>query len=204
MVKQSRLRVQKEKKRRRALLSVLIIVVITTICWQINKKVGITAYLNEKILTVKKSLYGKSVLSRGTVYDRNLKQIAVTLERVSVYVRTKEVDSIPDTVETLGALLPINKERLQKKLETGSLRVWVDEDISQDQEVALKKKQFPGVYLQHEQVRFYPNDIHAAHIIGYVDDNIGLSGIEFFYDRLLANREVEGESPVSHLSQSQD
>ncbi len=204
MVKQSRLRVQKEKKRRRALLSVLIIVVITTICWQINKKVGITAYLNEKILTVKKSLYGKSVLSRGTVYDRNLKQIAVTLERVSVYARTKEVDSIPGTVEVLGALLSIDKERLQKKLETGSLRVWIDEDISQEQEVAVKKKHLPGVYLQHEQVRFYPNDTYAAHIIGYVDDNIGLAGIEFFFDRLLANREVDGEPTGSHLNQSQD
>ncbi len=204
MVKQSRLRVQKEKKRRRALLSVFFIVVITIVCWQVNKKIGITAYLNEKILTVKKSLYGQSVSTRGTVYDRNLKQIAVTLERVSVYARTKEVDSIPDTVEALGALLPINKERLQKKLETGSLRVWVDEDISQDQEIAVKEKQLPGVYLQHEQVRFYPNDTHAAHIIGYVDDNIGLAGIEFFYDRLLANREVEGKSTDSHLNQSQD
>ncbi len=204
MVKQSRLRVQKEKKRRRVLLSLLIIVVITTVCWQVNKKVGITSYLNEKVLAVKKSLYGKSVSSRGAVYDRNLKQIAVTLERVSVYARIKEVDSIPDTVEALGAILPINKEELQKILETGSLRVWVDEDISQEQEVAIKKKQLPGIYLQHEQVRFYPNDTHAAHIIGYVDDNIGLAGIEFFYDRLLADREADGEPADGHLNESQD
>ena len=88
-------------------------------------------------------------------------------------------------------------------LETGSLRVWVAEDINQEQESAIKKRQLPGIYLQNEQVRFYPNATYAAHLIGYVDDNIGLAGIEFFYDRLLASKAVDGQETGSHLNQSQ-
>ena len=204
MVKQSRLRVKKEKKRKRILLFFLIISVVTVAGWQVNKKTGITSFISEVFLSLKNSLSGNSVSPRGTVYDRNLKQIAVTLDRVSVYARTKEIESIPDTIEALGVILPINKDKLQKMLETGSLRVWVAEDINQEQESAIKKRQLPGIYLQNEQVRFYPNATYAAHLIGYVDDNIGLAGIEFFYDRLLASKAVDGQETGSHLNQSQD
>ncbi|MBW1634832.1 MAG: PASTA domain-containing protein [Deltaproteobacteria bacterium] len=204
MVKQSRLRVQKEKKRKRALLLVLVAAVIVVAGWQINKKAGISTYITDFVLTVKKSLSGEDEQPRGAIYDRNLQQIAITLERVSAYVRIKEVESIPETVEALSAILPIDRKGVQKMLAAGPLRVWVAEDISEEQETALKKKQLPGVYLQHEKVRFYPNGTSAAHLVGYVDDNIGLAGVEYFYDRLLANREDQGSSVDDYLDQAQN
>jgi len=200
MVRQSRLRVQQGRKRKRALLLVLVIVVIAAAGWQMNKD-SITSYITESVLTVKKSLYGSKVLSRGTIYDRNLQQVAVTLEKVSVYVRIKEIQSITETVEALSRILPIDDGEVKKTLETGPLRVWITENISEEEETALKKKQIPGVYLQHEKVRFYPNGTYAAHLVGYVDDNIGLAGVEFFYDRLLANSEAEG---VDYRGQSRN
>ncbi|PIE72076.1 MAG: hypothetical protein CSA20_09665, partial [Deltaproteobacteria bacterium] len=35
-------------------------------------------------------------LVRGTIFDRNYKELAVSLERVSVYVRTREITSPED------------------------------------------------------------------------------------------------------------
>lgn len=203
MVRQSRLRVQKSRINKRVLLSVLVISIVAAVGWQVNDKYRISEYLSEIIASVKTSPSADSI-SRGTIYDRNLKQIAVTMARVSVYARIKEIDSISETVRALGAILPVDMEGLAKKLETGSLRVWVAEDINQDQEDAIKERRLPGVYLQHKQARFYPNDTYAAHLIGYAEDNIGLAGVEFYYDRLLAKREIEDKSESSHLNESQD
>jgi len=195
---------EKGKKRKRALLLILVAVVIAAAGWQVNKKTGVTSYITQLALTVKKSMSGGNEPSRGTIYDRNLQQVAVTLERVSVYVRVKEIKSIPETVETLSTILPVDGETVRQILEAGPLRGWVAEDISEEQETAIKKKQLPGVYLQHEKVRFYPNGTSAAHLAGYADNNIGLAGVEYFYDRLLANREAEGELDDEHVNQSQN
>lgn len=198
MVRQSRLRVQKSKSYRRIIIFVLTVAVIAVSGWQLETKFEITSYIKGVIERVQKTP-SENNLSRGTVYDRNLKQIAVTMERVSVYARKKEVESISETAETLSAILFIDRERLQKKLETGSLRVWVAEDISQDQESAVRRARLPGVYQQREQVRFYPNDKYAAHLTGYVDDNMGLAGVEFFYDRFLAGKKLEGKPQNNQL-----
>jgi len=203
MVRQSRLRVQKGKNYRRALIFVLTVAVLAVSGWWVDNKFGISSYIEGVIAKVQKTPSVNN-FSRGTVYDRNLKQIAVTMERVSVYARIKEIESISETVETLGVILPVDRERLQKKLATGSLRVWVAKDINQKQESDIKKRQLPGVYLQREQVRFYPNDTYAAHLTGYVDDNMGLAGVEFFYDRLLASQKIEGNPDSSNLNKAQD
>ena len=127
MVRQSRLRVQKSKIPKRVLLFVLFISIVGVVGWQVNEKYQIIDYISEVIVTVKKNPSADGI-SRGTIYDRNLKQIAVTMARVSVYARIKEIESISETVRELGAILPVDMEGLAKKLETGSLRVWVAED----------------------------------------------------------------------------
>lgn len=198
------MRVQKNKNHRRILFLILFITVATITGWQVEKRYQVINYINKVILTAKKTSPADGI-SRGTIYDRNLKQIAVTMARVSVYARIKEIKSISETVTELAAILPrVDMENLQRKLETGSLRVWVEPDISQEEEDAIKKKNLPGIYLQREQARFYPNNTYAAHLVGYIDNNIGLAGVEFYYDRLLAKKEVEEKSKSSRSNYSQD
>ncbi len=203
MVRQSRLRVQKSKNYRRVVVFVLFITLVSAVGWQADKKYQIIDYIKGVISTAGQTSPVDGI-SRGTIYDRNLKQIAVTMARVSVYARIKEIESISEMVKELGAILPLDVDRLQKTLETGSLRVWVAEDISQEQEDAIKKRKLPGVYLQREQVRFYPNDTYAAHLTGYVDNNIGLAGVEFYYNKLLVSGKIEEKPESSRLKYSQD
>ena len=203
MVRQSRLRVQKGKKRWRALLFVLFITIITFVYWQVDRKFETSLWIKNVVAVIEKSLSEDSAI-RGAVYDRNLKQVAVTKEKVSVYARTKEISSIPEVVRKLGVILPVDADGLRHELETGPLRVWVAENISQEQEEGLKELQLPGIYLQREQIRFYPNDINAAHLIGYVEDNMGLAGVEFYYDRLLSKSEPEKILAINQIRSSPD
>lgn len=87
----------------------------------------------------------------------------------------------------LAPILSLDEEALKGQLESGVLRLWVAEDISQDQEIALKAKRLPGVYLHREEKRVYPNKSLAAHLIGYVENGIGLAGVESYYDRMMAS-----------------
>lgn len=155
-------------------------------------------------MTQAKKKFAENALDRGTLYDRNLKQLAVTMERVSVFVRTREIKSIADTTSSLASILSIDRDKLKAQLESGVLRLWVAEDISQEQELAIKNLDLPGIHLQKEEKRYYPNGSQAAHLIGYVEDGIGLSGVEFYYDRLLATRKIKQQEEQKPLSNTQD
>ncbi len=203
MIKKSRLRVQKQKKGRRVFLFLAILAVIGVVGYQFAQHFGIVSSLKKILDTARNTLLASGPV-RGTFYDRNLKQLAVTLERVSVYARTSEIDSIQETAAKLSQIFALDKEKLENQLKSGVLRLWIAEDISQAQEVSVKDLDLPGVYLQRDEKRYYPNNFAAAHIIGYVDNGIGLSGVEFYYDRLLADKKIKIPKGKPQLSNSLD
>lgn len=200
MTKQSRLRVQKKKKNRKL---IFIIGLLCVFLYQCENQYHVTSQLRG-MLTEAKKKFAENALDRGTLYDRNLKQLAVTMERVSVFVRTREIESIADTTSSLASILSTDREKLRGQLESGVLRPWVAEDISQEQELAIKDLDLPGIHLQKEEKRYYPNGSQAAYLIGYVEDGIGLSGVEFYYDRLLATRKIQQQEEQKPLSNTQD
>lgn len=193
---------QKEKKGR-AILYLLILAALGTALYHVERYYGITNSIQDLLHTVKRTFSGNGP-ARGAFYDRNLKQLAVTLERVSVYARTREIDSIQQTATQLSQILALDKTTLEEQLKRGALRLWIAKDISQDQELSLNNLQLPGIYLQRDEKRYYPNDFQAAHIIGYVENGIGLAGVEFFYDRILAGRKIEQQETQQPLSSALD
>lgn len=200
MTKQSRLRVQKKRKNRKLIFFIGLLCVFL---YQCEQHYNITTQFRG-MLTKAKKKFAENALDRGTLYDRNLKQLAVTMERVSVFVRIREVESIADTAASLASILSIDRDKLKGQLESGALRLWVAKDISQEQELAIKNLDLPGIHLQKEEKRYYPNGSQAAHLIGYVEDGIGLSGVEFYYDRLLATRKIQQQKEQKPLTNTQD
>lgn len=122
---------------------------------------------------------------RGTIYDRTYKEMAVSLPRVSVYARSREMASVKTAAATLAPLLGVDEEGILEKLRGDELRTWIARDINQKQEAAIKAANIEGVYLHTEYSRYYPLKEVAAHLIGFVQDDIGLSGVEYYYDRLV-------------------
>ncbi|MBW6520423.1 MAG: PASTA domain-containing protein [Desulfoarculaceae bacterium] len=122
---------------------------------------------------------------RGTIYDRKFKEVAVSLDRVSVYVRPRELEDIHESAGQLATVLGMNEQELTGRLDKDSQRVWLAKDISLEEEKAVTDLQLPGVFLHQEQVRYYPYKGTAAHMIGFADHNMGLAGTEYYYNRLL-------------------
>ncbi|MCK9174337.1 MAG: PASTA domain-containing protein [Desulforhopalus sp.] len=129
---------------------------------------------------------------RGTIYDSRKKRLAETIEQVSVYVRTREAGSISETARQLASVLSLDRNSLEGRLKRGALRVWIARQISQEQEDALGKLALPGVYLEKEWRRSYPNGAMASHMIGFSDNGVGLAGVEYQYDRLLSRINEQG------------
>ncbi len=122
--------------------------------------------------------------NRGVIYDRNFKELAVTLDRVSVYANVRDVN--PETVaNNLAPLFGVFPDTLKGVLDSESYRVWLAKNISQEEEEAVAALGLAGISLHKERVRYYPEKETAAHVLGFVGKSMGLAGVEYSYNTLL-------------------
>jgi len=137
---------------------------------------------------------------RGTIYDRNFKELAQTLERVSIYVRPREVKDVLGTAGILSELLGLPEPELISQMRRDSHLVWLRRDIGQEDEDAVGKSNLPGIYLHRELARSYPMQEYASHLIGNAENHLGLSGVEHYYNRLLnQDRVLQSDIPAIDL-----
>ncbi len=129
--------------------------------------------------------------TRGSFFDCNRKELATTIERVAVYVRSREVVSFAQTAKALSRALSLSEAVIEKRLKKGGLHIWIAEDITQQQEEEVKKLTNLGVHLQKERKRYYPYGAYGAHILGFAENGIGLSGLEALYDQFLAKKKQQ-------------
>jgi cell division protein FtsI (penicillin-binding protein 3) len=132
---------------------------------------------------------------RGAIYDRNGKILAQSIPAQSVFytpsleepleARMKAVEK----VESLLALGPRDKERIESGLRKDSRFIWIKRKTDPESARLVKDLGLNGIFSQEEKMRFYPQGRLAAHILGGVDiDNKGLSGVELRYDSVLRGK----------------
>jgi cell division protein FtsI (penicillin-binding protein 3) len=176
---------RKQKKNPRLALTLVIIVLVSLITgWQLFDMQSVVQRIRNVFSTADDVPVSEGIV-RGTLYDRNYKEMAVSLERVSVYARSREMQSVDAAVKELAPALDVDAEQLAEKLRGEALRIWLVRNINQEQEDAVRRLELPGIYLHKEYSRYYPLKKVAAHFVGFVQDDIGLAGIEYYYDRLV-------------------
>ena len=123
---------------------------------------------------------------RGTIYDSDKHELAVTVELNSVYAHPRAVTDKPGTAKKLAKVLGLRSRDVQKKLKGTRSFVWIKRKVPPTTAKAIETLALKGVGLATESKRYYPGKEIAAHIIGFSgDDNQGLEGIEKSYDRQL-------------------
>jgi cell division protein FtsI (penicillin-binding protein 3) len=126
------------------------------------------------------------VPKRGTVYDGNGNELAVSIEVDSVCADARKIVDVEKTANELASILQIDRKELKQRLKSHRAFEWVQRKISSKEAGQIKALQLPGIFFLKENRRFYPNSLLAAHLIGFVGlDSKGLEGIEFQYDALL-------------------
>jgi cell division protein FtsI (penicillin-binding protein 3) len=124
---------------------------------------------------------------RGTIFDRNLRPLAINLPAESLYIVPQEIKDKEYTIQKLLPVLNSAGVYLKGKLDSNKHFVWIGRKLPSDVADTVRKLKLPGVYFIKESKRVYPNFHLASHLIGFAGlDNKGLEGIELSYDRYLA------------------
>jgi cell division protein FtsI (penicillin-binding protein 3) len=134
---------------------------------------------------------------RGVLYDRNLRELAMTVQAQSVYAVPSEIDDKKATVHALAQIVhtgndssPVDawtsEDQILARVNASRGFAWIARRLSPDAAARVKALNLKGVYFQKEFQRFYPDNEIAAQVLGYVgvDDN-GLGGMEQKFDERL-------------------
>ena len=135
---------------------------------------------------------------RGTIYDREGRELALSVEVGSVYAHPKDVEGKAKTARKLARILKKKQSKLLKQLKRNKSFVWIERRIPPDQAERVKTANLKGVGVTREIRRYYPGKESGAHLIGFVGvDNQGLEGLEKKYDAFL-------KGPQTSLTQMRD
>ncbi|MDU1773016.1 MAG: penicillin-binding protein, partial [Dialister micraerophilus] len=128
---------------------------------------------------------------RGTIYDRNGKQLAFSVMVKSLYADPGMINvSAEDAAKELAPILNIKEDVLKKDLSGKTRFVWLkrimDPQDSDKVEALIKEKKWKGFAFVNESKRYYPNGVLLSNVLGFVGvDDKGLDGLEMSLDSLI-------------------
>ncbi len=126
---------------------------------------------------------------RGSIYDRNMHPLAMSVPVQSAFAVPTEVKDIFMAARLLSGVLGMSQDLLREKLQSGATFVWIQRKLSPEKVQAIAALNLKGIYFQEENQRFYPKRDMASHVLGFVDvDDKGLGGIEHEYDSLIRSK----------------
>lgn len=129
---------------------------------------------------------------RGPIVDRNGVRLALSAWVDSVAASPKLVEDRLATSRALGRALGIPAERVGARLAPSRGFAWIARWVTPRQAEAVRALDLPGVRLQPERKRFYPNRGLAASYLGFAGrDDLGLSGLELAFDEQLRGATTE-------------
>ena len=123
---------------------------------------------------------------RGTIYDRQMRVLAVNLNCDSVYANARLIDNKPKAARMLSSVLNLKPSFVYDRIARDKSFVWIKRRVSPQESFRVKSMKIDGVEIMKESKRFYPNGSLACHALGTSNiDNVGLEGLELYYDKYL-------------------
>ena len=137
---------------------------------------------------------------RGMIVDRNGFPLAVSTAVYSVWMNPEEFYPLEEDLSLLAHLTSVKSKNIvsiaKKNLKTGREFVYLKRSMSPDLANQIKALNIPGIYLQQEYRRYYPEGEITSHVIGFTNvDDQGQEGLELGY-----NQWLQGEQGKNGLS----
>ena len=136
--------------------------------------------------------------SRGTIYDTNMKVLAMSADVDNVFISPAEIvknNEDPTLIaQGLSQILGVDYASILEK--TKDTKSWystvarkVEAEKADQVREFIKSNKLTGVHLESDTKRYYPYGSLACHVIGFVgDENYGLGGIEAEYNSVLTGK----------------
>ncbi|MFH0877280.1 MAG: penicillin-binding transpeptidase domain-containing protein [Candidatus Omnitrophota bacterium] len=121
---------------------------------------------------------------RGSIYDRNMKSLTLNVSAFSLYAVPPRVKDKEDVAKRLNELLGLDQDFVLERLARKKQFVWLVRKLDWPQMQEIKAWDLDGLFFIKESRRSYPNASLASQLIGFAGmDNVGLDGLELFYDK---------------------
>lgn len=128
---------------------------------------------------------------RGTIFDKQKRELAVSLEVESVYGVPSDIENPRHMARQLSRILREDPKTLERRLTSGKHFVWISRKVEPGRAAKVKDLGSRDVGFRFESRRFYPKKALAGTVLGFTSmDNKGLEGLERTYDKEL--RGVDG------------
>ena len=130
---------------------------------------------------------------RGTIYDRNGKELATSVTCYSVWARpaqlaeSKQNKGIDKISEDLASVLEMDAADVKTKITKNQALVKVAQYLEKEDADKVRELKIAGIELSEDTRRYYPLGNFASQLLGSVTvDNTGRTGIELEYDQYLS------------------
>src|SRR5947208_1371510 len=116
---------------------------------------------------------------RGVIYDRNGRELAMTVSVDSVFAVPSEIPDQANTAALLARILRTEPQEVLAHFKSSHAFSWIARKLDNDTAARIRDLNLKGIYFQKESKRFYPKRELAAQAIGFVGlDDEGLGGLE--------------------------
>lgn len=124
---------------------------------------------------------------RGTIYDRNGRALAVSIQLPSIYMDPSSLRIGRKDMEKIAGILRLPVSLIKQKASNkGKKFTWLKRKVDHSVAKKIADLNFDGIHTVNEWDRFYPDRESASQIIGVVGmDGEGLEGIEKYYEDFL-------------------
>ena len=138
--------------------------------------------------------------SRGSIYDRIGRPLAVSIEASGIYANRGEVNDPERAAAEVAAVLGCEPDCIERKFSGKTTIVWLARQIDprQAHKVTALEPKLRGVGIERDPKRIYPGRALAAHILGFTSVKYdrsgrlkteGVEGLECVLDAKLTGRE---------------
>ena len=127
--------------------------------------------------------------ARGTIYDRNGHELAVSTPMDSLFGDPADVHDPAMVARLIAPILGTPAGEIEGKIRAARTPVRLARKVSPDVASRISALNLRGVFFMPENRRVYPQHDLAAHIVGYVDtDEKGQGGVEQSLNKLILGR----------------
>jgi len=122
---------------------------------------------------------------RGTIYDRNGKILAISIERYKLILNKNQVEDIDTWINKYSEILGIDKEVLRESFSKNNGQVVLKDDIKREDKQKIEKLLDSTLYFELYYKRVYPYGNLASYLLGVMGVDKGLEGLEYQFDDIL-------------------
>lgn len=137
--------------------------------------------------------------TRGTILDRNGRELAVSSMTKSLFVDPNNVENAEQLAADVSPIVGIPEQEILDDIAAGGGFQWIKRNLEQSEYEAVRRLMREKEYTTclnfvDEAKRYYPNDVLAANVLGFVGiEDKGLDGIEQSLDGMLKG-EIEEQT----------